>query len=227
MVEFLEKAGPLVYPLALCSLVAGTLIVERAYALRRNRVLPPEILRVVEAVSPGRDLSLAIEVCRRNPGVFADVIRVGLEHSFEPWEVMRDALLDAGRQKTTALERYLVWLQTIAQVAPLLGLLGTVLGMIKVFAAISLSGLGDPQALSEGISEAMLTTALGLAVGIPTLFAYNLLTAKAEGLVTEIEAHASQLVARLRVNSSAGEVSGSAGGVESAGGPFEPKGSKA
>lgn len=202
MIEFADKAGPLIYPLALCSLLAATLIIERIFSLRRGRVLPPEIIGVVEAVRPGRDLSIAIDVCRRHPGVFADVMRVGFERATEPWEVMRDALLDAGRQKTTVLERHLVWLQTIAQAAPLLGLLGTVLGMIKVFASISLSGIGDPQALSEGISEAMLTTAVGLAIGIPTLVAYNLLVAKSEGLVTEIEAYASHLVARLRANQS-------------------------
>jgi biopolymer transport protein ExbB len=202
MLEFLDKAGPLIYPLGICSLLASTIIIERIFTLRRSRVLPPEIVGVVEAVQPGRDLTLAIDVCRQNPGVFADVMRVGFERAFEPWEVMRDALLDAGRQKTTLLERHLVWLQTIAQAAPLLGLLGTVLGMIKVFASISLSGLGDPHALSEGISEAMITTAVGLAIGIPTLVAYNLLVAKSEARITEIEAYASYLVARLRGNRS-------------------------
>ena len=207
MLEFLKDAGPLIYPLGLCSLLASVITIERLIALRRNRVLPREIIEVVRAVQPGHDLSLPIEVCRRNPGVFADVVRVGLEQATEPWEVMRDALLDAGRQKTTNLERHLVWLQTIAQAAPLLGLLGTVLGMIKMFAAISLSGLGDPNALSEGISEAMITTAVGLAIGIPTLVAYNLLTARSEALITEIEAHASYLVSHLRPHAAPGGAS--------------------
>ncbi len=198
MTEFLQDAGPLIYPLGICSLVSTTIIIERIFSLRRNRVLPPKVVGVVEAVRPGQDVGLAVEVCRNNPGVFSDVMRVGLESAFEPWEVMRDALLDAGRQKTTILERHLVWLQTIAQAAPLLGLLGTVLGMIKVFAAISLSGIGDPQALSEGISEALLTTAVGLGIGIPTLIAYNLLLARSEALVTEIESFASHLVTHLR-----------------------------
>ena len=198
MIEFLTKAGPLIYPLGLCSLAASTITVERLFALRRSRVLPASIVNVVDAIEPGRDVGVALNVCRNNPGVFADIMRVGLEQADAPWEVMRDAVLDTGRQETTQLERHLVWLQTIAQAAPLLGLLGTVLGMIKVFASISLAGLGDPQALSEGISEAMLTTAVGLAIGIPTLVAYNVLSARAEDLVTEIEAYAGRLVARLR-----------------------------
>ena len=198
MGDFIQSAGPLIWPLGLCSLVASTITIERLISLRRTRVLPREIIEVARAVRPGRDMSVAIDVCRRNPGPFADIVRAGLEHATEPWNVVRDALLDAGRQKTVLLERHLVWLQTIAQAAPLLGLLGTVLGMIKMFGAISLSGLGDPNALSGGISEAMATTAVGLAIGIPTLIAHNLLAAKAEALITEIEAHASQLVARLR-----------------------------
>jgi len=198
MFEWLDDAGPLIYPLALASFLATLVAIERMLALRRGRVLPSEIVEIVEAVQPGHDLSLALDVCRRNPGVFADIIRIGLEHAHEPWEVMRDTLQDAGRQRTVALERHLVWLQTIAQAAPLLGLLGTVLGMIKMFSSISLSGLGDPQALSAGISEAMITTAIGLAIGIPTLIAYNLLLAKAEDLVSEIETHATELVKRLR-----------------------------
>ena len=198
MTEFFTDAGPLIYPLGLCSLLAATITIERLYALRRRRVLPREIIEVVESVQPGRDFGVAIEVCRRNPGVFSNIMRKGLELAGEPWEVMRDAVLDTGRQETAILERHLVWLQTVAQAAPLLGLLGTVLGMIKVFAAISISGLGNPQALSQGISEAMITTAVGLAIGIPTLVAYNLLTSKSEELITEIEAYSSGLVGRMR-----------------------------
>ena len=198
MQEFITKVGPLFYPLALCSLPALAVTLERLLALRQAKVLPREIVAVVSTMSPERDPSQAIEVCRRNPGVFADVMRAGLEHAAEPWEIMRDALQDAGRQRTPQLHRHLVWLSTIAQVAPLLGLLGTVLGMIKMFGSISLAGLGDPHALSGGISEAMFTTAIGLAVGIPTLVAYNLLSTRSEALVTEIEAHATHLIAALR-----------------------------
>jgi hypothetical protein len=100
---------------------------------------------------------------------------------------MRDAVLDAGRQGTPTLERNLYWLQTMAQGAPLLGLLGTVIGMIKMFAATSLAGLGDPRILSQGISEAMFATAEGLCIGIPALFAYNYLAARSDRYILEIE----------------------------------------
>src|SRR4029079_8295581 len=105
----------------------------------------------------------------RNPGILSDVLRAGLENAHQKGEVMRDAVIDAGREKTPVIERHLFWLQTVAQASPLLGLLGTVFGMIKMFEAVSLAGLGDPQVLSKGISQAMLTTAEGLSIGIPAL----------------------------------------------------------
>ena len=198
MLDLIEKSGPAFYALAFCSLVATAVIIERSIALRRSRILPRQIVDVVESVQPGKDLSLALEICRRNPGVFSNVMRAGLENADREWEVLRDAVIDAGRQETPAIERNLFWLQTVAQAGPLLGLLGTVFGMIRMFSAVSLQGLGDPQVLSRGISEAMLTTAEGLCIGIPALVAYNYLTSQAERFIAEIEAHASRLVARLR-----------------------------
>ena len=198
MLDLIEKSGPVFYALAFCSLIATAVIIERLIALRRSRVLPRQIIDVVEAVRPGKDLSLPLEICRKNPGVLSDVMRAGLENADQEWEVMRDAVIDAGRQETPAIERHLFWLQTVAQASPLLGLLGTVFGMIRMFASVSLQGLGDPQVLSHGISEAMLATAEGLCIGIPALVAYNYLTSRAEQLIAEIESHASRLVSRLR-----------------------------
>ena len=198
MLELIAKSGPVFYPIALCSLIATVVMIERLMALRRSRVMPRHIVDVVESVQPGKDLSMAIEICRRDPGVLADIMCAGLENAERPWEEMRDAVLDAGRQETPALERNLYWLQTVAQGAPLLGLLGTVFGMIRMFAATSLAGLGDAKLLSEGISQAMFATAEGLCVGIPALFAHNYLAARSDRYIVEIEAYASRLVARLR-----------------------------
>lgn len=198
MLDVIEKSGPVFYALALCSLVATVIIIERMLTLRRSHILPRQILDLVEVIQPGKDLQMALEICRRNPGVLSDVMRAGLENADQQWEVMRDAVIDAGRERTPEIERNLFWLQTVAQASPLLGLLGTVFGMIRMFASVALSGLGDPQVLSRGISEAMLTTAEGLCVGIPALVAFNYLTSRSEGLIAEIEAHAGRVVTRLR-----------------------------
>jgi biopolymer transport protein ExbB len=196
--EQLLKGGLMMIPLALCSVVAAVVAFERLLALRRSKVVPARIAEVAELARPDRDLSVAIEVCERNPGVFSNILRVGLESARLPWEQAREAVLEAGRQETPRLERHLVWLETVAGVAPLLGLLGTVLGMIKTFASIAAVGLGDPQVLSAGISEAMITTATGLGIGIPALIFYNLLSARAEHLVIEIEQRVSLMLARWK-----------------------------
>ena len=198
MLDLIEKSGPVFYALAFCSLLATVVIIERLISLRRSRVLPRQIVDVIEAIQPGRDLAMALDICRKNPGVLSDVMRAGLENANKPWEMMRDAVIDAGREETPKIERHLFWLQTVAQASPLLGLLGTVFGMIRMFGAVSLSGLGDPQILSRGISEAMLATAEGLCIGIPALVAFNYLTARAERLIAEIEALAGRMVSRLR-----------------------------
>ena len=198
MMELIEKSGPVVYPLALCSLIAMAVTIERLFALRRSRILPRQITDLIDAIQPGKDLSMALEICRRNPGVLADVMRAGLENADQDFEVMRDAVIDAGRQETPAIERHLFWLQTVAQASPLLGLLGTVFGMIQMFSSVSLEGLGDPQVLSHGISVAMFATAEGLCIGIPALVAYNYFTSRSERMIAEIESCAGRMVARLR-----------------------------
>lgn len=198
MMDLIAKSGPVIYALALCSLIAMVVTIERLIALRRSQVLPQQIVDLVESLGPGKDLSLALEICRRSPGVLSVVMRAGLENADQKWEVMRDAVIDAGRQGTPAIERNLFWLQTVAQASPLLGLLGTVFGMMQMFTSIALAGLGDPQVLSQGIGQAMLTTAEGLCIGIPALVAYNYLTSRADHLIAEIETHASRMVARLR-----------------------------
>ena len=198
MMDVIEKSGPVFFALAFCSVIATVVIIERLLNLRRSRIIPKQILDVVEYIGPGKDLAMALDICKRNPGVLSNVLRAGLENADQSWDVMRDAVVDAGNQETPEIERNLFWLQTVAQAGPLLGLLGTVFGMIRMFSSVSLAGLGDPQILSRGISEAMLTTAEGLCIGIPALVAYNYLNSRAERLIIEVEGHASRMLTRLR-----------------------------
>src|SRR5262249_59648483 len=121
MMEFIERSGPVIYARAVCSLGSTVVTIERFLALRRSRVLPRQIIDIVEAVQPGKDLSLAVDVCRKNPGVFSDVVLAGLENADQRWGVMRGAGIDAGRQETPPLERDLFWLSTIRPASSLLG----------------------------------------------------------------------------------------------------------
>jgi biopolymer transport protein ExbB len=198
MWEMIRTGGWMMVPLALCSLVGLAVLIERVFVLRRHRIVVPQIAETVETLSAGTDYGVAYAVLDRHPGPFASIVRAGLDHADDAWEITRDVLQEEGRQQATRLMWRLGVLETVASVAPLLGLLGTVLGMIKVFAGISEEGLGNPEALSGGIGEAMITTAVGLSIGIPALVAHNWLSGRAEQIVFELEVYASKVLDTLR-----------------------------
>ena len=185
-------------PIGLASLIGLAVIIERLYILRQGRIVVPEIAEAVETLSAGRDLAVAHAILERRPGPFANIVRAGLDHAGQDWTIIRDVLEEAGRQEATRLTRRLGVLETVAAVAPLLGLLGTVLGMIRVFATISVAGLSNPETLSSGISEAMITTAAGLIIGIPALVAHNWLSGRADRIIFRLEFYASKVLDTLR-----------------------------
>jgi biopolymer transport protein ExbB len=185
-------------PIALCSLIGLAVFLERLIVLRRRRIVVPEIVSAVKTLRQASDFSVAYAVCEQHPGPFANVLRAGLDHADAEWEITRDVMQETGRQEAVRLTRNLRVLETIAAVAPLLGLLGTVVGMIRVFSAVSQVGLGNPEVLSSGISEAMVTTAAGLMVGIPALVAHNWLEGRAHAIIFDIEVYATQVLDTLR-----------------------------
>ena len=185
-------------PIALCSLLGMAVFLERLIVLRHRRIVTPEIVSAVTTLRRASDFSVAFAVCDQHPGPFANVVRAGLDHADDDWEITRDVLQEVGRQEAVRLTRNLRALETIAAVAPLLGLLGTVVGMIRVFSAVSQVGLGDPEVLSGGISEAMITTAAGLMVGIPALVSHNWLEGRAHAIIFDIEVYATQVLDTLR-----------------------------
>jgi biopolymer transport protein ExbB len=188
LVQLFVRGGWVMWPILIASVVALAVALERAIALRRSRVIPAGTMRqVVGLVRQGR-IGEASEVCRHDGGPFARIALAGLEWWKLGADAVREAIEDAGRREAPLLMRGLGVIGTVASVAPLLGLLGTVTGMIKVFREISLSGPGQGQQLSSGIAEALFTTAFGLAVAIPSLVLYNILVSRAEGLVLDIEA---------------------------------------
>jgi biopolymer transport protein ExbB len=152
---------------------------------------------VLENVKGTKDFGLALSICEKHHGPFANVIRLSLENHGLPREELKEALLDQGRQEVHRLERGLGVLETVAGIAPLLGLLGTVLGILKVFKVISVMGVGQATALAGGISEALITTIAGLFIGIPALVAYNYFSHRAEGLVLEIEKYSNRLLNKI------------------------------
>jgi len=204
VVDFLKAGGPLMIPLGLCSILALAVMLERAINLRRRRILVPEIVQLVETIHGPADIGMSLKILDRNPGAFATVVRTAIEsRDLEPEEI-RDVVGDVGRRESKRIEKGLVPLEAIAAVAPLLGLLGTVVGMIRVFRVIALIGVGNANALSGGISQALITTAVGLGIAIPALVAYHFFSSRASEIVSEMEHHASLLLSKLRSMRAAG-----------------------
>lgn len=197
VLEFLSKGGFIMYPLLLCSIAGLAIVIEKLITLRRKKVIIPEVISVLDNIKGPGDTGLALSICEKHKGPFANIIRIGLENRDLPREELKEVLNDEGRQEVHQLERGLVILETIAAIAPLLGLLGTVIGILKVFNVISVMGVGQATALSGGISEALITTIVGLSIGIPAVVVFNLFANKAERLILEIEKYSALLLTKV------------------------------
>ncbi|MCC7430991.1 MotA/TolQ/ExbB proton channel family protein [bacterium] len=195
--QLFEQGGIMMYPILLCSVLALTIIIERFINLRKAKIIDARITSVLSAINSVEDINVAKNVCLASKGVFANIVIIGLENRTEKVQELRQILNDQGRQEIRSLEFGLVTLETIASVAPLFGLLGTVLGMITLFKVIAEQGTGNPSVLSGGISEALITTVAGLVVGISSLIAYNYFENKANGIISDIEKYSTELVLKL------------------------------
>jgi biopolymer transport protein ExbB len=199
VVDYLIRGGITMIPLLLSSVLALAIVIERAINLKRNKIMIPEIISVVESLDRAEDIKLAVAICEKNSGAFANLILTGLQNQdLQPVE-MREVLTDQGRQEVRELERGLAALETIAGIAPLLGLFGTVLGMVEVFTIISRQGTGQASLLAGGISEALITTVTGLAIGIPALIMYNYFLNRAENYILDIEKYTTKLMYKIRM----------------------------
>ncbi len=198
VISYLSRGGVTMIPLLLFSIIGLAIVIERLISLRRSKVMVPEIISVVESLNSLEDLKMAISICEKNQGAFANIILTGLQNQDLPQEEIRELLTDQGRQEVRTLERGLSTLDTIAGTAPLLGLLGTVLGMIKVFTVISQQGTGQASLLAGGISEALITTASGLVIGILALLMYNYFANRAENYILDIEKYTTKLLIKIR-----------------------------
>ncbi|MBC8185199.1 MotA/TolQ/ExbB proton channel family protein [candidate division KSB1 bacterium] len=207
----LKQGGIVMIPLILSSILVVAIIIERSFVLRKKKILIPEIVNVIETIKKPEDVHLAISICQKKKGAFSSIVQLGLENKSLPKFELKELITDQGRQEVRTLEKGLVILETVAGIAPLLGLLGTVIGMIKVFDVISQQGLGQTQALSGGISQALITTVIGLSIGIPSLVVYNYFTDKAENLIMDIEKFTTQLLRKLSTFHAASNAESSSG----------------
>ena len=187
MLEIVLAGGVFMWPIILCWIIAISIVVERLWTLQQKRVMPPDLSRRIWALVEAGQVSDKVITALESNSPLGKLLATGLANRHRPRAVLMERIEDTGRHVTHELDRFLNTLGTIAGVTPLLGLLGTVTGIIRAFSAIHEGGLGDPRLLSGGISEALICTAAGLFVAIPSYVAYRYLRGKVEGIVVRIE----------------------------------------
>ncbi|MCP3674735.1 MAG: MotA/TolQ/ExbB proton channel family protein [Gammaproteobacteria bacterium] len=178
----------------LCSIIALGIIIERFWALRGSRVAPKHLLAQVWNWVKQNKLNKTNLHSLKNSSPLGEILAMGLINHHYGRETMKECIEETGRKVVIELEKFLNTLGTVAHIAPLLGLLGTVLGMIKVFTVITIQGVNDAGALAEGISEALLTTAAGLSVAIPALIFHRYFERRIEEFVIGMEQEALKMV---------------------------------
>lgn len=191
-------------PILLCSVVAMAIIAERFWTLQRRRIAPEDLVLQVWQWAKGGQLDEERIRALRTGSPLGRILAAGLVNRDQARELMKESIEDVGRHVVHELERYLNALGTIASVTPLLGLLGTVIGMIKVFTVITLQGIGDPGVLAGGISEALITTAAGLTVAIPSLMFHRFFRGRIDELVVTMEQEALKMIEALHASARSG-----------------------
>jgi biopolymer transport protein ExbB len=194
VLHIIEAAGWPIYPLILCSIIALGIIGERFYSLRKDFVAPRDLLpKVVQEL---RQKSVSADVLNRlaQTSMLGRIFAAALKESGSSREVMKDSIEEVGRAVAHELDRFLTTLGTISTMAPLLGLLGTIIGMIEIFGSQGPSGMANPAQLAHGISIALYNAAFGIIVAVPSLVFYRHFRARADSLVVEMEMQAVKLV---------------------------------
>ena len=192
--DLLSRGGVFMIPIMLFSIVAVTVFLERLWMLRKRKVLPYEKLREVEVLIHRKQFTEARAICQQNKSPLAQIALAGLQYRVASRRVIQEKMEGKGKASAIELKKGIGLLQTIASVSPLLGLLGTVGGMIKVFDAISMEGVGNPGSLATGIAEALITTAAGLCVAIPTFLGQRYLSTRAAKFIHGLEDYAGHLL---------------------------------
>lgn len=198
MLEYVIKGGPVMALILLCSVLSFGIIVERFLSLRRNRIIKYDILERIEDLLHERKIPEATTLCKRYPASMTRILLAAILNHDKTRQEIKEILEDAGRHEVPILERYMMVLGTIASIAVFLGLLGTVVGMIRTFNTIAALGYGHPEAMAQGIAEALINTAGGLGVAIPTLVLYNVFTSKVESLLLEMEKTSARMLNILK-----------------------------
>ena len=194
MFELVKAGGWVMWPIIACSIAALAIIGERFWSLQKKYVSPPNLVTQIQQWLERKQLDQARITLLQQSSPLGRVLAAGLINRDHEREIVKESIEDAGRHVVPELDRYLNSLGTIASISPFLGLLGTVLGMIEMFAGISTHGVGDPAIVAGGIAQALITTAAGLGVAIPTVMFYRYFRARVNELLLDMEQQAIRLI---------------------------------
>ena len=192
--EILGKGGTAMVFLIMCSVISLGVIIEKLWTLRKRGVISPEVISIFTDIDIAKHPEDAIERCEKNSAPLANILRTGLLNRGLSKNDNVEAIKLAGRSEMKFLEKHLALLEIIGVIAPLLGLLGTVIGMVEIFAVISQMGIGQAAALSTGISKALITTVVGLIIAIPSIVAYGYFDRKVDSLTLKMEQYSAELI---------------------------------
>ena len=208
MWEIVKAGGPFMVPIILCSIAAVGILLERLWTLQRKRVLPQELIKKVTQLADSNQVNEKVIDALEKNSPLGRVLAAALANRDRGRAIMMERVEDVGRHVVHELERFVNSVGTIASISPLLGLLGTVSGIIGAFRGVMLGGMGDPRMLAGGISEALVCTAAGLTVAIPAYVAFRYLRGKVERIVIEMEKIAVNFADSLGAVEQAGESDG-------------------
>lgn len=197
IIEMIRKAGIFVYPILLCSIVALSIFLQKMWILRTNKILPGFFLERLYLYLSKNKFSEALNLASLNNSSIARIAYVALQKNGSSKEQIKESMEGAGRREALELGRHIEGLGAISNASTLLGLLGTISGMIKIFSVISENTIVDPASLAGGISEALYTTAFGLVVAIPAFIAYKYLIGRSEEFVNELEDEGRRIIEEM------------------------------
>ena len=192
MVDLFLRGGPMMYPLLLVSIIALAVFIERLWALRRVNILSINLVQAIANLKSTSDLDNLHKIAAAQDNVLSRLLLFLMNYSDLSRDEQKEIVEEQSRQEIRYLRHRLGIIETIAGIAPLMGLLGTVLGMIRVFAGLNMQGIVKAASLSGGIAEALITTATGLIIGIPALVVYNFLASRSENFVLDLEQYLNQ-----------------------------------
>ena len=198
MLEILQKGGIILWIIIGLSPLATAIIIERLLYFRKIKIDEEKMISRLKSTLEKGHFDEALSICENNPSPITNLMRVGIDHREHESYVQKEVIMDAANQEIPRLERFLSALGTIAHIAPLLGLLGTVTGNIEAFGVLGRFGsVGDPSILAKGISEALITTAAGIILAVPTIVFYNFLVSKVNHTIVHLENRVNELVLLL------------------------------